>query len=281
MNQNIFHTKSTILFTLIMSFYSFYLPTLSTSAQIDQNNVSLPKEIRTILQSEYPPDYPQMAFHCVENPSLSEHYILFQKVTGHSDKDLELDLKFYEVTPATFEIKDNEIISETVFLGGAPNWTFACNKKTKELYLLSGFNDPIIGFNQLMKKHNLDVSNEEVCLDLFDTYLLFACGRAFRESVILDDLHLQSLALQDFCLTYSRSQKRKKFDSWWRKIPGALIQKLQPLKPTFKDGNYEIRFFRYQQKKVLEESITMNRSGMISTHKSTLIYPQKDKLPQD
>jgi hypothetical protein len=213
--------------------------------------------VRQSLKEKPEPNFP---FLIIPLPKLKEDFIGIQTQGTPLGVRRVRQIDFYEVSPALYVTDGDRVISETFHLGGNDVWVIGFGPDNSK-YLLAGFENSLSGFNMLTKDLNIDIASPESALDVFDLFLKSAHGSQFRASIIPDEMHLQSLAIEDFRLRYPKATRRSKYDKWWSRVPLSLKKSLSFPKISRGFNGFEISYFQYDEGAYPARNIARNFPG--------------------
>jgi hypothetical protein len=248
---------------LILSFCAFpyYLPAMAINA--DQIESYVRQELK--LQTNYP-----LVIDAL--PKLTEILIgidlELMENRGRSIKRID----FFEVRPQTFQIREGNIESTFIQLDSDSNWMVAVDSDDNAIIPLRGFPNCINGFNNLISRMHISVSNALQVETIMDLFLLTTGGDDLRNSVVADDMGLQSLALQDFRIRFSEKKRKLAFNRWWKGLTPKMISKISSPRVEKQESGFTICFFRYECGSILEEKLFINKSGIIARDPIKTIY---------
>jgi hypothetical protein len=171
---------------------------------------------------------------------------------------------FFEVFPATYAVVEGQLQATTVSLDAEPTWLVAFDEESREWFFLYGFPEAttVNEFNRLAQALGIEVKNEQAALDLFDFYLKIAKGPTYRSAVPSDELSLQAIVSKDYGSRYSVGQRMANFKRWWERTKAAR-RGLAPPKALHTGERFDVKFFRYTQDELLNETVSFTPSGAV------------------
>lgn len=195
-------------------------------------------------------------------PELRDDAIsLEQDFAGHL---LLADLCFFEFTPERYKLSGNEISAVTVqFDDDNADLYVASSEKT--IYLLHGFESSPLNFGRLMLDLHMKVDSPDKAMSVFNFYSKVVYGKAFRAKIVGDNLHLISVAAEDFRLRYSGAIRDREF-RMWRESKNFKSIVVRPPQARKVEGRYEINYFYYKAGGVHPVSLFVDSNGQVSDH---------------
>ena len=205
-------------------------------------------------------------------PALRQAFTALQVSASSVYPTAVRQIEFCEVTVSPFDVRDGHVAGTTLFVDrDPPKWLLGVAPDGRT-FQLAGFSDPEEGFNELIGAAGLEIKSPDLASDVVDLYLRVTGGEDLRESVVVDDLQLQSAALTDFRRRYPLAQARTLYARWWAGISPALKKALHRPKTTAEENEFETQFFRYQYGQVLEETVTVSRHGAVMPRATRALY---------
>ena len=245
----------------------------SSSVVRAQAPVSVDEIERTVRQSLPQKPAPSGPFVVAPVPKLKEDFIGIQLSSLSFQPRRVSVIEVYEIRPGLYLMDGDRVVAETLNLGEDPHWLIAFGPD-KSKYLLAGFEDPLVGFNKLIKDLDIGTVTKDSALNVFDLFLKTVHGYQFRASLIADEMHLQSLALQDFRLRYPTAKRKSEYNSWWARMPVSLKRALSAPKLSTDRNGFRISYFRYDTGRILQETVLVSPKGVVMLGTSVKRYPE-------
>lgn len=259
--------------------FAFYLlllvgparhPTAPEKACEDQE---MGKSIISALQKDA-----HMDLRAVPMPELDDNLIGLQQYEVEFKQGGRLPLfHVFKVTVAPYVIKDGVVSMGTIVVDAEYEWLAATNCDTNQIFFFEGYRDPLRGFNGLMKALHLQVTSTEGAEWVFDNYLRLARGQEFRYRVVGDDMNLEGAALVDF-LRFPPAKRRAMFEAWWRTVPAAVMQALEPPVATETEQGFSVEFFFYDWGNIYKQTVSVSKDGTIIEEKPQIVL--RSGLPE-
>jgi hypothetical protein len=232
--------------------------------------INMPKDVEAIIHKNL--DAQTASLQVTPLPALRETFIALQVSASSVYPTLVRQIEFCEITVSMFDVRDGHVAGTTLFVDrDPPKWLMGIAPDGRT-FQLAGFSDPEKGFNELIGVVGLQVKSPDLASDVVDFYLRVTGGEDFRESVVVDEMQLQSAALTDFRKRYSLAQARTLYSRWWTGMSPALIKTLHRPKTTAEKNEFETQFFRYQRGQVLEETVVISRDGAVMPRAIRTLY---------
>lgn len=205
-------------------------------------------------------------------PSLQEALIALQVSASSAQEPAVQAVNFCEVTTSTFHLTNGHVTGSTVAVDREPpRWLIGLAPDGKK-FLLAGFPDVEKDFNELIETVGLQVANADIVRDLFDFYLRLTGGEVLRASIVVDDMQLQSLALEDFRLRYSLPKARSLYAKWWGGIGLGLKRKLHRPEVTVQQNGFKVSYFEYHDAQILQQSVAVSNRGAVTRGTNNPLY---------
>lgn len=178
---------------------------------------------------------------------------------------------FYEVTPATYQLVNSQIVSVTVQLDNDSVWVVGFGPN-KTIYQLAGFSSPASSFNKLISDVGIEVNDSETALDVLWLFLKLTQGREFLASIIGDSMQLQGVAVQDFRLRFPESQRLGAYNNWWKRVPRHLKNEIAAPKVQSRQNLFEVIYYRYNEGRIKLETGLIKGDGSVTLGASKTVY---------
>jgi hypothetical protein len=203
---------------------------------------------------------------------LQEALISLQVRASSAKAPAVQQMQFCEITTSMFHISEGHVTGTTVVVDREPpTWLIGLAPDGKK-FLLAGFADPLKGFNGLIEAVGLQVRNADLASEVFDFYLQLTGREALRESIIVDEMQLQSESLRDFRMRYSSRQARSIYAKWWSGITSTVKKRLRRPTVAVEQNGFKVSYFRYSHGRVLQESVNVSKQGAVTTRTSKSLY---------
>jgi len=212
-----------------------------------------------------------LPLHVILTPKITEDLITTEQEQKETAEPLSLQMKFYEVIPAIYKVRDGKIVSETIELDKESRWLLCIGPKQK-IYPLSGFSDPVSGFNDLMGDLQLSVTSAEMALSIFDMFLKLGCRLEKRESILSDEMKLQMLALSDFRDRYSSRERQFAYKRWWNEIPPKFRLGIVPPGVSRDNDGYKVHYYYYSRGNLIVEVLSVTSLGKVRIVSSKTLF---------
>jgi len=198
-------------------------------------------------------------------PQLTDSVVAMSTLHIASPINAEVPLfEFYSVAPVAFQLNRNRLMGQSARVDNESEWLVAFDCQTDKAFLLEGSSDPVAAFNSLIQRIGLSVTTPQNALDVFDFFLTVAYGQRFRSQVVGDDMHLESVALEDFRSRLPERRRRAAFDAWWSRLSPATKKGVAaPLARPMK-GGFSVRYFFYSQGTVWRRTAAVTADGAVS-----------------
>lgn len=256
------------IFSLICSAFCSAQPAHNGGAE-EQRCVNASSEIQVIVQREQAAKGFSLQTSSV--PSLAEALISLQVDASSGPTPALRQMQFCEITPSMFHIRDGRVIETTIAVDrDFPTWLVGL-APSGETFLLSGFSDPLNGFNDLIKAIGLQVSADLVA-GVFDFYLRLTGGESLRKSITVDEMQLQSEGLEDFRFRYSLPKAHSTYVKWWNGITPAIKKQLHRPEVTAGKDGFKVNYFRYSQGQLLQEFVIISKRGAVTVGPTKVLY---------
>lgn len=219
-------------------------------------------------------------FRSTQVPSLEEGVLSLQVDVSKSSTPRVHEITVCEITPFTFQMQNGVVTGTAVELDTDSAWLIGLGEDNKQ-FLLAGFADSLNGFNALINSLHIKVDNEDTARSVLDLYFRLAAGQAFRESVVVDEMQLQSLGLNDFRLRYSLPKAQVAYRRWWAGIGPKVKRQLQKPNVLRKQTGFEATYIRYAKGQIIRDSVTITSDGSVAIGPSKVLYvpsPLQSKL---
>lgn len=178
---------------------------------------------------------------------------------------------FYRLTLPEYVIGGGMIGSGPVELDYSHEWIVAVNPKDESTFHLQGSEDPVRGFNNLIKELELQVLDPDVALRVFYFFLKVTTREQLRSRVLADDIMLESLALEDFRLRFPSGKARRVFEEWWKGVSTLTRQAILPPKAIHAQNGFEVQYFFYDEGRISKESLLIRNDGTVAKGNSKAI----------
>jgi len=181
--------------------------------------------------------------------------------------------RFYSVTPAQYQLKDNTIVGVGIDLSLYPaEWLVVVNEQNNTAYLLAGADDATAAFNRFIGDcGTLSVRDSSTALDVFSLFVRLTGMDRFPSGVAADEMSLEIVALEDFRVRYARSKVRSTFAHWWNAIPASTRNSIERPGAIQINGGYEVRYFYYTNRQLLLRTALVRNDGTISDGTSRVL----------
>ncbi|HET6843538.1 MAG TPA: hypothetical protein VFK06_17935 [Candidatus Angelobacter sp.] len=232
--------------------------------------IIVPKDVEALIHDDLHAQ--NASLQVTPLPALRQAFTALQVSASSVYPAAVRQIEFCEITVSMFDVRDGHVAGTTLFVDrDPPKWLMGIAPDGRT-FLLAGFSDPEKGFNELIGAVGLQVKSPDLASDVADFYLRMTGGEDLRESVVVDEMQLQSAALMDFRNRYSLAQARTLYARWWAGISPALKKALHRPKTTAENSEFETQFFRYQYGQVLEETIAISRDGAVMPRATRALY---------
>jgi hypothetical protein len=205
--------------------------------------------------------------------NLKEDFIAVQMPMSKFSERRVMLVDFYEVHTGVYFMDGDKVKGEYFELGEDRFWLIGFGP-TNSQYLLAGFDDPVRGFNNLIRDLNVGTVTQDTVRDVFDLFLKTAFGNQFRTSLVADEMHLQALAVEDFRLRFASTRRKSEFDKWWMRLPRALKKSLSVPRVSSDAGGFKIDYFQYHLGRVLQETVFVRSNGTVVLGNTVVRYPK-------
>ena len=228
-----------------------------------------PQEVIDAVNTQAKLRTAQIPLMTTEQPRLEEKIVgLEQKI--HNENSEVRVLRFYEVTPKTYEIVNGRSVNTTVQLDNDSVWIVGIGPN-KEIYRLAGFSDSLSDFNRLMKDLQIRIKGTDHAVDVFDLFLRLTHSAKMFSSVVGDVMQLQSVALQDFRLRFPESKRVVEFNRWWKAMPASTKEIVAPPNVRVRGLSFEVIYYRYNQGRLGKESVTISTDGTVGRETTNVV----------
>ncbi len=232
--------------------------------------INASKDVLAIVHKDL--DAKSASLQVTSLPALRQAFTALQVSASSVYPTAVRQIEFCEITVSLFDVRDGQVAGTTLFVDrDPPKWLMGV-APDGNTFMLSGFSDPEKGFNELIGAAGLEVRSPDLASEVVDFYLRVTGGEDLRESVVVDDMQLQSAALTDFRKRYPLAQARTLYARWWTGMSPALKKALHRPKTTAEENEFETQFFRYQYGQVLEETVTISRHGAVMPRATRALY---------
>ena len=228
-----------------------------------------PHEVIDAVNAQVKLKSAQIPLMITELPRLEEKIIGLEQESDNESSELRV-VRFYEVTPKTYEIINGRSVNTTIQLDNDSVWVVGVGPN-RAIYRLAGFSDSVSDFSRLMKDLGVQVKDSEDALDVFDVFLRLTHSPELFSSVVGDVMQLQSVALQDFRLRFPESKRVVAFDRWWKAIPASTKEVIAPPNVRVHQSSFDVIYYRYNQGTLRKESINISNGGSVGPEKSTVV----------
>jgi hypothetical protein len=229
--------------------------------------ISASKEIKAVVHNDR-----YESLQITSLPVLQEAMTALQVSASSVYPTAVRQIEFCEVMVPMFDVREGQIARTTLFLDrDRPKWLIALAPERK-LFLLVGFPDPEKGFNELIEAVGLHVNSASLASGILDLYLRVTGGEELSDSIIADEMQLQSKSLVDFRQRYSLSKARALYAKWWAGISPALKKILREPQATAGENGFTVNYFRYEAGEVVEETIAISPQGTVSPQATRAVY---------
>lgn len=221
--------------------------------------------IETALKLEFSAESFPLLTH--ENAALKEEFIGLQ---DDENWPLVKLIDFYEVTPGTYTIEDNRVVS-SITRPARAYWLVAVDRE-KNIYWLEGFADPVANFNRLIKKLGIRLKDASDAESLSISYLKVCNKDIIYSSMVVDELSLQRAAITDFRSRYSSKLSSARFNKWWRAVPSRIKRGLSGIKALRNGERFSVQYFRYDKERVFKDTIFIDHDGLVEIGDTSKVY---------
>lgn len=236
-----------------------------------QDRIPVDEIQQTVRQSMGERPEPKPPLLISVRPDVREDLIAIQlPATPFQSRRVSI-VEVYDVRPGRYLMDGDRVVAETINLGEDTYWLIAFGPNSSK-YLLAGFEYPLRSFNKLIHDLNLGPIDQESALDIFDLFLKTVHGPHFRVSLVADEMHLQSLALEDFRLRFTTAQRKSEYNKWWGGMPISLKKDLSRPNIASDKSGFLIKYFRYDVGRVLQESLRVSFQGEVTMGRSLVRY---------
>jgi hypothetical protein len=254
----------------LLRMVALLLPVLLAGAKPTRGQDCYPAEVKETVQNVLRlPPAARFQFRVSELPKLEEELMGIEEATLGTNT--VRPIKFYSVTPATYEVVNGRITSVTVELDRDSVWLVAMGPD-KSTYQLAGFPDPASGFNKLMSDIGIKVSETDAAMDVFELFVRLTRGPQSISEVIADTMQLRSVALQDFRLRLPELKRLAAFEEWWTEMPTTLKRKIVAPKLQLRENRFQVTYYRYVAGRISLETVLVNRDATVSPSTSKPLY---------
>jgi hypothetical protein len=262
------------LFTLYLLLFAGPAPLPMDSGKGCQDE-EIMKSILTAVRKDARDDH--MDLRAVPMPELDDDLITLQQEPELKPEGKLSIFHVFKVTVALYRVSGGTVSMGTIVCDRDPEWIAVTDSNTNRIFLLEGSTDWTGGFNRLVKTIHFQVTSSKGALDVFDEYLKLARGQEFRHQVFRNDMNLESAALLDF-LRFPPAKSRAMFEAWWRAIPAAVMQALEPPVATETSRGFSVEFFFYDWGDIYKETVSVGKDGTIIEGKPQIVL--RSGLPE-
>jgi len=150
-------------------------------------------------------------------------------------------------------------------------WVVAVDCRSQQVYALEGSPDALAEFNSLIKQVGVRVTSAEIATDVFSFFSKVVYGQRFQSQIIRDEMHLESLALQDFGLGVPTERKRRSFERWWKGVSAATRKDLTRPQAVRSEDGFAVQYFHYSRGNIYRAGVIVKADGTVVEGKSVLL----------
>ena len=218
----------------------------------------------------------QLPLQVTQLPHLTDTVITLETRNLAHTIGAEVDvLCFYKVEPASYQLKDNKIVGQTVQLDNYSEWLVVLALGSGAIYTLEGSVNPTAEFNRLVKDLRLRVTDSDTALSIFNFFHVVTGKREWRPQVVGDEMQLESIALEDFRLRYPANERKVAFRHWWNGVSATIRTLLAPPKASPVKDHFEVQYFGYSEGSVSIRNVIINVDGTVAEGESKVLLGKK------
>jgi hypothetical protein len=200
-----------------------------------------------------------------EDISLRDVTIAIQSTTG--GWRYAKVIRFFRVFPAQYELSEDQVVGQQVYLDSEPEWVVAIVPTAMEVsgsLVLAGLEESQAdaNFNRLGQHLVLTAGSTERALTLFDYWLRVARGDRVRKRVVSDQLGAISVAAEQFRSVLSGRLALTRFQRW-RQAQATRIASVRPPEATVANGYAVVRFWLFHNLRLDRVSVRFSVDGRI------------------
>jgi hypothetical protein len=178
------------------------------------------------------------------------------------------DIRVFEFSRQGNRVDNNgNLVAVAVDLDDTPLWRIAYDCRKNTVSHLSGFGDPVQGFNTIMSGLALTVGSSEVALEVQSAFVALT-DREGLGGTIQSKLGLMRAALNH----YSGQDDIDEFLAYWRQFPKNLQKKLAPPAAVRSGATFTVDYFTSSTDGVEAVSLVLASDGQIRTQDRKVIY---------
>jgi len=214
----------------------------------------------------------QEFLRAIPRDDLDQEFIHFQVPPAARVGQRVRPIRFFEVVPTGYFLRDETIESQAVQVDSYDSWLIAIDSSSLQVFPLRGFENPIEGFNRLMRQVEVRNVNERV-VEMASTCLQVTKGDDYVRSIVPDEMWLQVVAISDFRVRLPKRKSLSSYAVWWAQIPRQLRKSLTP--PSYKQSakGFEVSYFHYQEGRITKQIMAVSESGFCSDPVIAILYP--------
>jgi hypothetical protein len=189
-------------------------------------------------------------------------------------------LKVYEILPTGYIVADGILKAAIIQLDREDRWFVAIDPQNGQVFHLLGFEDSTSGFNDLVRRLQIDVANTSSAVDVAEIFLKLTQGEHVLKGIVPDESWLEILTLSDFRVRFPRGDSQKELKKWRANMPSSVRKQLSGMTGNEKPEGFDIQYPYYERGTLSWKRLFVSRDGLCKEGLDIPIHQTKNRAPE-